>query len=218
MFFPDRQLFVIHQQWISLFLIHMVNKKTALIISRIGHPINLIMGYLIFYTFSVHSSTTAWWTLAGLIGIGILPLVAWNHIHTKRGTYTNFDVSVRQDRYSMYGFIFFLAFLVITFLILTKQPVNMLIGSLVLIQLVLISFLLNFRIKASLHTSMVIFVGLAVLPLNLPLSLALLTSAPVIAWSRWRLGRHKVGELIAGTVIGILTGLQLLYFTGYWSN
>jgi membrane-associated phospholipid phosphatase len=192
--------------------------KSALIISRIGHPISLITGYLVFYTFSIHEVNTAWWTLTGLVGIGIFPLAMWNYFLTKKGIYTNFDVSVKQDRRSMYGFIFLLALMVMTFLLITGQPADMLIGCLMLIQLVLLSFLLNFRIKTSLHTSTVLFTGFALLPLHLLLSLVLFSFTPFVAWSRWRLGRHNPGELAAGAAIGIITGLQLLYYTGYWKT
>ncbi|MEX2565352.1 MAG: phosphatase PAP2 family protein [Cyclobacteriaceae bacterium] len=191
-----------------------MNRKLARFISRVGHPVFLLAAFLSYTLFSIHQLEKAILTVFGVILIGILPLVVWNFVHTKRGVYSNFDVSIRRERYSMYGFIAVLSLLVMVFLLLTDQPFNVLLGCLLIIELVMLAFLINFRLKISLHVAMSIYVAFGLLSMNRPLAWLLLVAVPLIAWSRWQLGRHRVSELVGGVLLGLFCGMQLLYFNG----
>lgn len=190
-----------------------VKQRFAIIISRVGHPINLLTAFLVFTVFSIHEVKMAYFTVGGVVLLGVFPLVVWNWTKTRKGTYTNFDVSVREDRYSMFGFIFFLSLLVILFLVWTGQPSEIITGTLVTVEMVFLAFLINFRLKISLHTAISLFIGFGFLPLSLPLAIGSFSSVPLIAWSRWLMGRHQVSELIGGAILGMFCGIQLLYLT-----
>ncbi|MDN3688144.1 hypothetical protein [Cyclobacterium jeungdonense] len=187
--------------------------RLALYISRIAHPINLLVAFVIYTLFSILEPAKATWTVVGILLLGILPLIIWNRYHTQKGRYSNFDVSIRRQRYSLYPWILFLGGLVILFLWVNELPNEVLTGGLILIQLLLLSFLLNFRIKVSLHLAIAGYVALAISPISFGLGVLLFVTLPLIAWSRWQLGRHRSAELVWGASLGLICGVQLLLLT-----
>lgn len=187
--------------------------RLALFISRIAHPISLLVAFLIYTLFSILEPAKATWTVAGILFLGILPLIFWNEYHTRKGRYSNFDVSIRRQRYSLYLWILFLSGMVILFLWANDLPNEVLTGGLILVQLLLLSFLFNFRIKVSLHLAIAGYVAVAISPISFGLGVLLFTTLPLIAWSRWQLGRHQFAELIWGTSLGLICGFQLLLLT-----
>jgi hypothetical protein len=112
----------------------------------------------------------------------------------------------------MYRFILLLAVVVVIALWYSNQPDNVLIGSLLLIELLIAAFLLNFKTKVSLHLAIAIFIGFALWEINKSFALATWVSCPFIAWSRWYLGRHLPVELFWGFVLGLICGIEILYF------
>ncbi|MBD3627075.1 hypothetical protein [Cyclobacterium sp.] len=185
----------------------------ALIISRIAHPISLILVFMAYTFFSIHSLWKATWTLTVITAIGIIPLVIWNQSRTKKGIYTNFDVSVRKDRYSMFTLLTVLTLLVILFIWTSNQPWPVFAGSLVLLLLVVTSFVLNFWLKVSLHMAVAFYVSLGLWQIHPLPALLLLMAIPFIAWSRIQLERHKTNELLIGGMVGLLCGVLLLWVT-----
>ncbi|MFO7823406.1 MAG: hypothetical protein R6V72_05665 [Cyclobacterium sp.] len=187
-----------------------MKNRLALIISRLAHPISLILIFMAYTFFILHEPWKATWTLTAIIVIGILPLVIWNQSRTKKGIYTNFDVSVRKDRYSMFALILALTLLVILFIIFSDQPWPVLAGSLVLLLLVVVSFVLNFWLKVSLHMAVAGYVALGFWQIHYLPAILLFMAIPFIAWSRKQLGRHQNDELIIGGLIGLASGILLL--------
>ena len=193
-----------------------MKQQVALAISRLAHPLMLISLFIIYSTFSIHEPQTAAWTSVAILGIAVIPLIGWNSWKTHKGVYSNFDVSIREQRFSMFGIIFTLSFLLIGFLYFSGQPSVLLIGCLLLIEALLLVFLLNFWIKASLHMTVSTFIACGLLPLNLVLAGILFAVIPLIGWARITQKRHSREEVLAGLAIGLFTGVQLLYWTGYF--
>jgi len=189
-----------------------LKQKIARLISKVGHPIVLVLAYLVYFLFSIHNPEKATWTLLIIILLGILPLVAWNLIRTRKGLYSNFDVSIRSQRSSMYLFILLLAVVVLLVLWISDQPKSLLIGSLILIQLLLFAFVLNFKNKVSLHIAIAIFTGFGLWEINQTFAIVIWGSSPFIAWSRWYLGRHQPIELFWGFLLGCICGVEILLF------
>lgn len=194
-----------------------MKQQIALAISRLAHPLILISLFIIYSTFSILNPQTAAWTSLAILGIAVVPLIGWNVWKTRKGEYSNFDVSIREQRFSMFGIIFTLSFLLIGFLYFSGQPSVLLIGCLLLIEALLIVFLLNFWIKASLHMTVSTFIGCGLLPLNPILAAILFSIVPLIGWARITQKRHQWEEILAGLAIGLFTGIQLLYWTGYFN-
>jgi hypothetical protein len=193
-----------------------MKQRIALGISRLAHPLMLVSLFILYSNFMIHDAKTAVWTSLGILGIAVIPLIGWNFRKTRKGEYSNFDVSIREQRFSMFGVIFILSFLLVGFLYVSGQPYIILIGSLMLIEALFLVFLLNFWIKASLHMTVSTFICFGLLPLNPMLTGVLCSIIPLIAWARITQKRHTWEEVGAGLAIGLITGLQLLYWTGYF--
>ncbi|WP_339904718.1 hypothetical protein [uncultured Cyclobacterium sp.] len=189
-----------------------MKNKIARIISQVGHPILLILAFLIYFLFTIHSPEKAILTLLIVLFLGILPLIFWNLVRTKKGLYSNFDVSIRSQRNSMYLFIIILAFLVLLALWANGQPDAVIIGSAILIQLVCLAFLINFKSKVSLHVAITIFTAFGFWEINPWIAIGLWVGSPFIAWSRWQLKRHQPEELIWGLLLGLVCGIEILLF------
>jgi hypothetical protein len=189
-----------------------LKNKIAQIISQVGHPILLILAFLIYFLFTIHSAGKAILTLIIVLFLGVLPLIFWNLIRTKKGLYSNFDVSIRSQRKSMYLLILILALLVLFALWVNGQPDAVLIGSAILIQLLCFAFVINFKSKVSLHVAISIFTAFGFWDINSWVAICLWISSPIIAWSRWYLKRHQLVELIWGLLLGLICGIEILLF------
>jgi len=192
-----------------------MKQQVALGISRIAHPLILVSLFIIYSTFSIQDAQKAIWTSVSVLGIAVIPLIGWNFWKTRRGSYSNFDVSVREQRFSMFGIIFFLSFVLVGFLYFSGQPSILIIGCLLLVEALFLVFMLNFWIKASLHMTVSTFICCGLLPLNPILASVLCGIIPMIAWARITQKRHTWQEVLIGLTIGLVTGVQLLYWTGY---
>ncbi|WP_209330354.1 hypothetical protein [Lunatimonas salinarum] len=192
-----------------------MNQPLALFLSRLAHPLVILTLFVFYSNLRLQEFDAALYTISGMLGITIIPLIVWNWIKWKQGVYANFDVSIREQRFSMFGVIFLLAAILVAFLHLSDQPKEIFLGSLLLIQAILLTFLLNFRLKSSLHLAVCSYLAMAMLPLHVPMALGLIALAPWLAWARVSLGRHHWSEVIAGSLVGTGSGVQLLYLTDY---
>ncbi len=185
--------------------------RLARFISVIGYPLVLGSVVAIFLSFQAFGLQQALLAAGIIIGVITLPVTIWNYRKTRSGAYTNFDVSVRQQRTSFYYFLIG-AFVVATaILALTRQPRPLTLGVGFALGMVIVCFGVNFLIKTSLHSAMAFFLSFTVLYYSRPLGVGMLLFAGLVGVSRLLLGRHTLQEICSGTIIGILTGAGLLW-------
>ena len=182
------------------------------VVSVLGHPLLTAAGFVVFVSFTRFGSATALASSAVVIGLVILPIAAWNYRNTQKGRYSNFDVSVRSQRHSFYRVSVGLLLLATGVLWLTDQPPSLRYGMGFALLLVVISGLANLYVKASLHTSVSVFLSLALLTIHPVAGAVLLGFSAVVAGSRWVLGRHTLPEIAAGAAIGLAVGGGLYFF------
>lgn len=119
------------------------------------------------------------------------------------------DVSKREQRYSLYLFIIPLVFLTAWLFYLSNLPTytskTLLIGG----GLMTLSFLTNFKIKSSLHTSLNCYLAFCVFQINPSIGMALLVLTVAVAWSRVVLQRHSVSEVVMGFLVGGVASVAL---------
>jgi hypothetical protein len=187
------------------------NIKLAAFISFIGHPLLTFPVFSIIVLFAYEEFQKALWH-SSIIVMGIfLPLVVKMYWSTKRGTYTNFDVSNKTQRQSWYVFAIMVLAIVTGFLFVTDQPRPLCMGSLFSLILLLVSKLLNYIIKSSLHVSLNVYLSFLILPMNLMTGLFFLFFTVLIAWARLTLARHNLKEILAGAGIGFAIGIISLF-------
>jgi membrane-associated phospholipid phosphatase len=193
-------------------------QKLAKYVSILGHPFLTIPIYTLAINFSIYEIKKAFLISFTIVGCFFIPVILWNYINTKRGKYTNFDVSDQKQRNSMYVFALPLLTAVLFIFYLTHQSHALILTILFAVILLVISYLVNFAIKCSGHISLTIFLSFIILPKNLTAAFILLFCALIIGWSRIALKRHTFIEVLTGMIIGLITGLSMLYFQGYFNT
>jgi len=184
----------------------------AKVISIIGHPLLTIPVFVIVVLFSGNDSKSALFLTFLIIGCVFIPIISWIYLKSKNGSYSNFDVSDQKQRRSL--FVFAIPFLAVITVVLfaTHQPVKTSICMLFATILVVISQLVNFYIKSSLHVSLTLYLAFIALHINFIFGITLIIMSFFIGWSRIILKRHSLKEVFAGAIIGLSVGSILFYF------
>lgn len=193
-----------------------MRQKIAKIISVLGHPLLTIPVYTIIITFSVYDYSKAFFVSFIIVGCIFLPITFWNYFQTKRGRYTNFDVSVQKDRDSMYLFAIPVLTLALIIFYFTHQSNALILNILFALILLVASYLVNFFIKCSGHVSLTIFLSFMLMPVNFVASIFILFCSILIGWSRVVLKRHTIKEAIIGMFLGLIVGISMLYFLNFF--
>jgi len=186
--------------------------KLAKIISTVGHPLLTIPIFVIVVLLSSNDLKTALLLSALIIGGVVIPVVIRLLIKSRNGSYTNFDVSDRHQRKSL--FVFTIPLLVILTFVLfsTHQSLTVCYSVLFATILIVISQLVNLYIKSSLHVSLTFYLSFLAIPINLGLGFAFFILTIFVGWSRVVLKRHTLKEVIAGAIIGLTVGGLMFYF------
>ena len=184
-------------------------QKSANVISGLSHPLlttSVLLLFLINFTeLKMHTRVVYL-----IIGLNILPTLLWLYLKTKNGSYTNFDVSNRKQRNSLYAFMIFMmitsAYLLYQYNTLQIVFVGFVLGLL----MVITSFFFNRYLKVSLHILINTYLIICLFIVNKPLFYILLTLMICVGWSRIFLNRHSLKEVAVGFVIGLVYGLLFL--------
>lgn len=191
-------------------------KKVAHIVSIIGHPLLTYPIFLIIVLFRNEVASKALGILALIIGCVFVPVIIRLYLKSKNGTYTNFDVSDRNQRKSIYWFSIPLLMVVTAILFLTGQSRNLCISVLFALVLLVISSLMNFYTKCSLHMAFTIYLSALIVAHSFIMGSVVLLFTVFIGWSRLKLGRHTLKEILFGSVLGILISIWMLTVNGYF--
>ena len=146
------------------------------------------------------------WTLI-LVASTVLPLAAVLLWKVRRGVWSDYDVSRREQRSGLY-WIAIPMFAAAAFL--APLPPWFRRSMLSLVCALVIGLLLDRWLKTSLHLMMAAFCAVIlwrVFPWS-AVAMALVLAA--LAWSRWILKRHTVPEIITGTILGLAAGIYTI--------
>ena len=184
----------------------------AKIVSTAGHPLITIPLFVIVVLFSNNTTKSALFLTFLIVGCIFVPLISWMYLKSKNGSYTNFDVSDKKQRLSL--FVFAIPFLVVvtTILYLTHQSEKTCLSVLFATLLVMVSQLVNYFIKSSLHVSLTLYLAFLAIPLSPGFGFSMIFLSIFIGWSRVVLKRHTIKEVIVGAIIGFTVGSIMLYF------
>ncbi len=182
-------------------------KKIARTISIIGHPLLLGTLYVVFISYYRLDQDIANWVSFLVIGCVALPILANNLVQTRRGSYTNFDVSDRKQRRGFYPFALGLFLLLILLFYTMDFPRPIVEQTLVFFLLLLIMTALNFFTKASLHAAIAFYIAINLWEVHFILGIILFIVALAISWARVYNGRHTFLEIILGGILGFVFGL-----------
>jgi hypothetical protein len=190
-------------------------RKIARFISVVGHPLITIPLYVIIVMFAFEDFKRASFVSLLIVGGIFIPLSVRLFLKSQNGSYTNFDVSDRQQRKSVFVFVLPLLILVTFILYKTGQSKGIFLGVLFATILTALSQIVNFFIKSSLHVSLNIFLSFLMMPLFFKLGICMLGLTAIIGWSRVVLGRHTKREVFFGAGVGTIISLIMLFYDGF---
>jgi membrane-associated phospholipid phosphatase len=190
-------------------------KKIATFISIVGHPLLTIPLFILIVLFGNEDSSRAAPISFLIIGCVFIPVIIRLYIKSKNGSYTNFDVSDKIQRRSLYLFVVPLLLIVTIILFATNQSRNLCLGVLFALLLLILSQAINYFVKSSLHVSLNIYLSALIFTVNFKAGVAALLFTGLISWSRIKLGRHSVKEVLFGLLIGTIISLILLKLEGF---
>ncbi len=145
--------------------------------------------------------------------VPVLSFIIWK-VRTKE--FTDFDVSNRKKRQTLYEFIVPLLGLLALVLIGFKFPLKVILPVLAIFILLFISTFINKTLKVSLHTSISFLFAYLFFPINSKIAICLFCFGFLIGWSRLVLNRHQPKEVLAGVILGNIIGLLFLGFVYIW--
>lgn len=153
------------------------------------------------------------WTVIGF-SIVILPLTIYLAINVRRGRYSDWSISIREQRYNIYilaGVCFVI--LVLTF-IWASAPAIALACLYAALSTVVIAALINRLVtKISLHAVAMAGCAAALFWVSPPLGLLLVLAGIAVSWARMHLKHHTLGQILLGW--GVTAGSVFVVFSLY---
>lgn len=190
-------------------------KKLANFVSVIGNPLYTIPVFVLIVMFGKEDFSKAVLISFLIVGCIFIPVILWMFIKSKNGTYSNFDVSDKHERKSLFWFAFPFILIITVVMFVTNQPGIISVSMLFALILVVTSQIINFFIKSSLHVSLHIFLSALIFTVNYKIGIAVLLFTGLLIWSRLKLERHTVKEVLTGLAIGSIISLIMLKTEGY---
>jgi membrane-associated phospholipid phosphatase len=181
-------------------------KIIAKFFSAAGHPLVVGPLYVVLMAFDKLSHQQALLLSGLVIGVVTIPIIIHNVIKVKQGVYTNFDVSQREQRKGFYPFLLALFACILGLMHWTDLPQEVMMQTGIFMGMLITSFVINFVLKASLHTAILFYITFSLLHVDLLLLMALMGLALLTAWSRVYTKKHQVPEVIVGGILGAVFG------------
>lgn len=172
----------------------------ARILSLAGHPFVLI-------PLMVAIATRNWTWTAIVAACTILPLFAITLRNVRRGVWSDHDVSRRDQRGGLYRVAFPLLAITALVLWLLDAGAGMMRGFAAAAAMLAIGVLGNRFLKISMHMMAAAYCGVVIAWLHPMSAFAIVPFVAGIAWSRWKLERHTIAEIIVGLGVGAGAGL-----------
>lgn len=182
-------------------------------ISIVVHPIAfpLVTLYLVAYAKTHSVTTSARYTLVALL-LTSVPIALLVSIQVLRGRWTDLDVSVRRQRYTLYPFGLLCMIALAAAFIAMGAPGICVRATLAIVLANLVDAVINLAYKVSAHAT-----GAAICATVLWSAVPLwgvigAVLALAVGWSRVELGRHTRGQVLLGWLVGTASTLALLMF------
>ncbi|UWX04473.1 hypothetical protein H1235_05775 [Pseudoxanthomonas sp. NC8] len=175
-------------------------------VSLLLHPFVVITGLALAAAWRLdHPSLPR--VAAGMVAVvGMVWIFVWRR--WRSGRWSTVDASRRQERPLLYLLALVLAVAYWAWLGGRASPLSG--GVLAAIAMLCVAGLANRWIKLSLHMACLLFAAVVLLALWRPAGCALLAASPLLAWSRLRLGRHSLWEVLGGALLGAVAGWATL--------
>lgn len=181
--------------------------KLAYGVSNFGNPFILLFVLVSYASFHFMKFHEALKISMIIILCSFVPTALFILINVKRGKFSNYDVSTKAQRPSLYIFsITLIGLVTLTLFLLPGVHMFLRWGCLAAFTLLLSSFLINIWLKCSLHTCFSVYTAFAFFAMNMRLGILLTLFALIMGWSRVVLSRHTISEVFTGAMLGSIVG------------
>lgn len=146
------------------------------------------------------------------IGMAAAVAIVWSFVWQRKrsGRWGTVDASDRRERPALYACVLLVALLY--WLWLGGRASVAAQGVVAVIAMLCAAGIANRWVKLSLHMASLAFASISLSGLWPPAGVAALMLLPLLAWSRLRLKRHSLPEVIGGALLGVVAGIALRVF------
>src|SRR5438270_9600026 len=185
----------------------------ARVISWIGHPLVFVSASLAVVVETQLDPLTGLPILWALVLSTLVPTAILLLSGVRSGRWSDADVSVRKERQRFFPWAVPFSLAGVIAMWWLQAPSYIIRGGMVTLGLFLVSWLVNFRLKLSLHAFFACHCAIILYRIGLIYGAIALVLAVLVAWSRLFLRRHTHIELITGIALGLMGG-----FLAGWCN
>lgn len=175
--------------------------KVAKWVSRLSNPSILAAVECIVVGF-ILETLAGWLWILFVLSLTTLAPVIYIASLSRHGHVTDFDVFIRQQRNKPYIFVGICAAIAISVIIIFNAPWILVFLCIVALIQTLLMFVINRFWKISAHAASSASFSIVAWQLLGPLGLMTFIIVPIIAWSRVKLHRHSIPQVIIGAVTG----------------
>lgn len=186
------------------------------LISNFFNPITSLFIYYLYFSWKNYNFNEDLERFLPILIITIIPISLWIFYHVKTGKYSNWDVSNRNQRKSLYFFIAGSLVVYLVYFYLITQRVDLVMMFILI--LLLFMQLSNYFIKSSMHTAFNVFTAALFFSQNIALGLVWLFIAILVGATRVILNRHSVNEVLMGFFLAALVSFPYLYVSTQTQN
>lgn len=140
-----------------------------------------------------------------LVAIAVVWAFVWQRVRS--GRWGTVDASHHSERPALYACV--LLVMLLYWLWLGGFASAAAQGVVAVIAMLCVAGIANRWIKLSLHTACLVFSGILLLALWPYAGIFVLMLSPLLAWSRLRLRRHSVPEVMDGALLGLVAGIVM---------
>lgn len=181
-----------------------MNLRIARLVSFIFNPLLVLIFLPLFlvYKSTNNLNLALFWT--GYSLLFILAIAIFILIGVRKKIFSNWDVSVRNQRPLLFSVFLILGIIYLLGLVLMNAPYVLFVVIIGLLSGIVLVSVINTKIKVSLHVATIsaLILGL-VLGYGGYFSILLLI-IPLVGWSRIKIDRHTLAEVISGWITGSL--------------
>ncbi|HEV7768102.1 MAG TPA: hypothetical protein VGQ76_24075 [Thermoanaerobaculia bacterium] len=154
------------------------------------------------------AAATRNWMWTSIVAAGtILPLFFIVARNVRRGVWSDHDVSRRDQRGGLYRVAFPLVAVSAFVLWMMDAGSEMMRGIIAAVAMLALGILGNRFLKISMHMMTAAYCGVVIAWLYPMTTFAIVPFVLAVAWSRWKLERHTIAEIVVGIAIGTAAGL-----------
>lgn len=192
------------------------SEKIARVVSVVGHPFVLLT--LTVFIAALHRTHPLRALTFG--GVAVLctvsPLLFIIRRKVSAGKWSDHDISDASERRSFYPIAIAIATASTFLFYLLDFPPGILVGMLISLVILLAAMLINRFSKISLHVIFATYFAVALSAVSLWSGTGFLLLAAMVGWSRVRLKRHTVLQVLSGALLGALAGGAFLKIIGFF--